>query len=33
MDAGLTVLITEDWQEVVDLLGSEIPEPEVVEVN
>ena len=32
-DAGQTILITEDWSQVVDLLGSEIPEPEIVEVN
>ena len=28
-----TVLITEDWQQVVALLGSEMPEPIIVEVN
>ncbi len=28
-----TVLITEDWAEVVALLGSEMPEPIIVEVN
>ncbi len=28
-----TVLITEDWVAVVALLGSEMPEPIIVEVN
>ena len=28
-----TVLITEDWAAVVTLLGNEIPEPIIVEVN
>ncbi len=28
-----TVLITEDWASVVALLGSEMPEPIIVEVN
>ncbi len=28
-----TVLITEDWQQVVALLGNDIPEPQIVEVN
>ena len=31
--AKRTVLITEDWQQVVALLGSEMPEPEIVQVN
>ena len=32
-DAGRTILITEDWQRAVSLLGSEMPEPIIVEVN
>ncbi len=34
-DLGIkrTVLITEDWQQVVVLLGNEIPKPIIVKVN